>query len=286
MKRFITLIALATALMATAAKAETIECTVIDSIPMTITVQGIYCLTGNLASSLTSGNMIEVQTNNVTIDMNGFKLGGLAAGAGTTTRGITALDRRNITIRNGAIRGFLLGVLLEGDAATSSGHLLEDLRFDGNTRVGAWVEGTGNIIRNNQVVNTGPGDDSSVAFGLVINDSNDSVVEGNVISSVSESSAAEGIRVQSSSLIEVWNNTILRTEDGTANRGIVSFFADDVTIIGNRILNPAGTGTFGIVDLSGSTGVNCIDNIIAGYTTAIEGTGHVACDFESGNISP
>ncbi len=42
MKRFITLIALATALMATPAKAETIECTVIDTIPMTITVQGIY----------------------------------------------------------------------------------------------------------------------------------------------------------------------------------------------------------------------------------------------------
>ncbi len=39
MKRFITLIALATALMATPAKAETIDCTVIDSIPIIITVQ-------------------------------------------------------------------------------------------------------------------------------------------------------------------------------------------------------------------------------------------------------
>ncbi len=68
MKRFMTLIALATALMATPAKAETIECTVIDSIPFTITVQGIYCFKGNLATTLTSGNMIEIQTNNVTID--------------------------------------------------------------------------------------------------------------------------------------------------------------------------------------------------------------------------
>ncbi len=195
MKRFMTLIALTTALMATPAKAETTECTVIDSIPFTITVQGIYCQKGNLSSSLTSGDMITVATNNVTIDMNGFKLGGLGAGAGTTANGIVAINRRNITIRNGSIRGFFRGIFLEGGAANSSGHLLEDLRLDGNRVIGARVEGTGNIIRNNLVVNTGPSDISTSAFGLFINLSNDSVVEGNVISSVSESLAAEGIIV-------------------------------------------------------------------------------------------
>ncbi len=211
MKRFMTLIVLATALMATPAKAETIECTVIDTIPFIITVQGIYCLTGNLSSALTSGDMITVATNNVTIDMNGFKLGGLAAGAGTTANGIRAIDRRNITIRNGSIRGFFRGIFLEGGVANSSGHLLEDLRLDGNTVRGAQVEGTGNIIRNNQVVNTGSGDSSNFAVGLYIIFSNDSVVEGNVISSVFETSASRGILVQTSSLIEVRNNTVLRT---------------------------------------------------------------------------
>lgn len=283
MKRFITLIALATALMFTPARAETIECTVIDSIPFIITVQGIYCLKGNLASGLASGDMITVATNNVTIDMNGFKLGGLAAGTGTTAHGIFALDRRNITIRNGSIRGFHRGIHLQGNPATSSGHLLEDLRLDGNTFIGAQVEGTGNIIRNNQVVNTGPTDNSTIAVGIFINLSNDSVVEGNVISSVSETFASTGIRVQESSLIEVRNNTVLRTGDATNNRGIALFTATDVTIIGNRILNPAGTGTVGIAEPFASTGVNCIDNIIAGYTTAI---GASACDFESGNLTP
>ncbi len=277
-----TLIALATALMATPAKADTIECTVIDSIPFIITVQGIYCLTGNLASGLTSGDMITVATNNVTIDMNGFKLGGLAAGAGTFSIGIRASSRRNITIRNGSIRGFHRGIWLDGGAANSSGHLLEDLRLDGNTSTGARVEGTGNIIRNNQVVNTGPGDNSTIAVGIFIINSNDSVVEGNVISSVSETGTSVGIVVSESSLIEVRNNTVLRTEDATFNRGIAVSSATDVTIIGNRILNPATTGTAGIIDDdSGSSGVNCIDNIIAGYTTAISG-----CDFVSGNLPP
>ncbi len=280
MKRFMTLIALTTALMATPAKAETTECTVIDSIPFTITVQGIYCQKGNLSSSLTSGDMITVATNNVTIDMNGFKLGGLGAGAGTTANGIVAINRRNITIRNGSIRGFRRGIFLEGGPANSFGHLLEDLRLDGNRVIGARVEGTGNIIRNNLVVNTGPSDISTSAFGLFINLSNDSVVEGNVISSVSESLAAEGIIVQSSSLIEVRNNTILRTKDATDNRGITISGSTDLAIIGNRILNPAGTGTVGILG-SSSSGINCIDNIIAGYTTPVSG-----CDFESGNLPP
>ncbi len=101
-----------------------------------------------------------------------------------------------------------------------------------------------------------------------------------MISGVSETLASVGILVQNSSLIEVRNNTVLRTEDATFNRGITLFAATDVTIIGNRILNPATTAD-GIIDTSGSTGVNCIDNIIAGYTTATSG-----CDFESGNLPP
>jgi len=289
MKRFMPLIALATALMATPAKAETIECTVIDSIPIIITVQGIYCLKGNLATSLAVGNMIDVTVNNVTIDMNGFKLGGLGAGVDTLAHGIHALDRRNITIRNGSIRGFFRGIFLEGDAATSSGHLLEDLRLDGNRHAGAQVEGTGNIIRNNQVVNTGKISISGVAIGIRISSSNDSVVEGNVISGVFQapgSGISGGIGVVNSSLIEVRNNTILRIEGALFNQGISVGIATDVTIIGNRILNPNTTGTIGIADNSGATDINCIDNIIAGYTTPIEGAGQFACDFEAGNITP
>ncbi len=163
---------------------------------------------------------------------------------------------------------------------------LDDLRLDGNTFIGARVEGTGNIIRNNQVVNTGPGDNSSGAYGLYILFSNDSVVEGNVISSVSETTISIGIHVSASSLIEVRNNTVLRIEGATDNRGITINTATDVTIIGNRILNPTTTGTVGIFDFAASTGVNCIDNIIAGYTTPIEGGGNVACDFVSGNLTP
>src|SRR5262245_55252905 len=114
--------------VAGSAHAETTNCTPITTLPYVITVQGVYCFTGNLATAMTSGNAIDVQTSNVTIDLNGFKLGGLAAGFGTSANGIHANQRQNITIRNGIVRGFRAGVFLEDSSFTvSQGHVVEDL---------------------------------------------------------------------------------------------------------------------------------------------------------------
>jgi hypothetical protein len=105
-------------------------------------------------SGMTSGNAIDIQANNVVLDLNGFKLGGLSAGLGTNTFGVFALDRQNITIKNGTIRGFRQGIVLDGSLA-SQGHIVEDIRAAHNIQVGIHVGGSGNIVRNNQVVATG-----------------------------------------------------------------------------------------------------------------------------------
>ena len=94
----LTLLMLAT-VWALPARAETIDCTALTSLPTVITTQGIYCLTGNLSTSMTTGEAITINTNNVTIDLNGYKLGGLGAGDGTQTNGIYAYQRKNITIK-------------------------------------------------------------------------------------------------------------------------------------------------------------------------------------------
>ena len=52
----------------------------IESLPATISTQGVWCLRRNLATAMTSGNAITITVNNVTIDCNDFKIGGLAAG--------------------------------------------------------------------------------------------------------------------------------------------------------------------------------------------------------------
>ena len=148
------LVLLACVLGAAPARAETVNCTPITTLPAVITVQGVYCFTGDLATAMTTGNAIDIQTNNVVLDLNSFKLGGLSAGPGTQATGIFASNRQNLTIKNGTIRGFLRGIRLF-DSGASQGHIVEDIRADQNTVIGIQVEGAGTIVRNNQVVATG-----------------------------------------------------------------------------------------------------------------------------------
>src|SRR5262245_57018630 len=100
------LIALAGLALAAPAHAETTQCTAITSVPYTITVPGIYCLIADLEYPSASGDAITIEANNVVIDLNGHKIGNLAAGLGTTAVGISAARRQNITIKNGTLRGF------------------------------------------------------------------------------------------------------------------------------------------------------------------------------------
>ena len=95
------------------AQAETVNCTAITSLPYTISTQGVYCLTDHLSTAITTGNAITINTNNVVLDLNGFKLGGLSAGLGTQAHGIYAYQRQNITIKNGTVRGFFIGIYLD-----------------------------------------------------------------------------------------------------------------------------------------------------------------------------
>src|SRR4249920_3466180 len=69
----------------------------ITSLPAVITTQGTWCLKQDLATTVTSGSAITINTNNVTIDCNDFKLGGLGAGLATLANGIYSLNRVNAT---------------------------------------------------------------------------------------------------------------------------------------------------------------------------------------------
>ena len=151
-----------------------------------ITVQGIYCFTADLATAMTSGNAIDIQTSNVVLDLNGFKLGGLGAGLGTNAFWIHALDRQNITIKNGTIRGFFEGIVLV-DAGASQGHVVEDIRADQNTFIGIDVGGSGNIVRNNQVVATGGATccgANAQAYGIFVMGNGPRVLNNDVINTV------------------------------------------------------------------------------------------------------
>ena len=226
------LVLLALVLIVAPAQAETTNCTAITSLPAVITVQGIYCFTGHLNTAITTGDAIDIRTNNVIVDLNGFKLGGLAAGPGTFANGIHASDRQNITIKNGTIRGFFAGIRLQAPGA-SQGHVVEDIRADQNTYIGIQVSGAGNIVRNNQVVATGGTTccgANADAFGIRAFGNGPRVINNDVIHTFKQGTgSAEAIR-----LVTVTGGLAVNNRITEADRGIHYFtstgkYRDNVT---------------------------------------------------------
>ena len=148
----------------------------IDSLPASISTQGTWCLRKDLATGMTSGNAIEVKTNNVVIDCNDFKIGGLAAGVSTQAIGIYAgSGRQNITVRNCTVRGFNHGIYLSGD-----NHVVEHNRIDLSTLIGIRTEGDGNELRDNVVSSTGGRPAAGAAFAIYAHGTGGRVLDNRV----------------------------------------------------------------------------------------------------------
>jgi hypothetical protein len=236
------LLMLALALGAGLARAETVNCTAVTALPAVITVQGIYCFTGDLATGITSGIAIDIQTNNVVLDLNGFKLGGLAGGPATQAIGIHALDRQNITIKNGTVRGFLKGIQLE-TSGNSQGHVVDSIRADQNTFVGIEVDGAGNIVRNNQIVATAATAANASANGILILGNGARVLNNDVINTVKQGTGtATGINFNGATAALAVNNRITVADRGIDyNNGATGKYRDNLTF---NVTSPfTGTGT-------------------------------------------
>jgi parallel beta-helix repeat protein len=176
------------------ARAETTNCANITSLPVAIATQGVYCLKQNLSTSISSGAAITIETNNVTIDCNDWKIGGLAGGAGTNAYGILADAKLNVVVRNCGIRGFSYGIYLAGSGGY---HLIEDNRLDNNTKFGIYAAGSGNTIRRNRIYDTG-GSSTTGLSAVGIDTYGDSDVLDNTISGLFPSGpngAAYGIKL-------------------------------------------------------------------------------------------
>ncbi len=226
------LVALVLCVGAPRATAETVNCTPIAAVPTVISTPGSYCFTKALTTSVTTGFAIDIQANNVVIDMNGFRLAGLGAGIGTGTIGIHADNRQNITVRNGTIRGFFGGLVLEDDG-NSLGHLVEDVRADQNTYIGLTVAGTGNIVRNCQVVATG-GTTQTLPDphipGIVVFGDGNRVLNNDVISVFpTQGAPAVGIGIVNGTGNVVVNNRISTADVGVLFDSATGKYRDNMT---------------------------------------------------------
>ena len=250
----------------------------ITSVPATITTQGTWCMSSDLATGLTSGNAISIDTNNVTINCNDFKLGGLSAGLGTLAYGMRASNRLNVTVRNCNIRGFYIGVDFFG--GSSGGHAVEDSRFDGNTYEAIDVTGDGSVIRRNRVSATGGGTVNSSVYAINSYDSVDildNTVSGTVARATSNG-AAYGIFAFGSDASVRGNRVRGTLKDGTGvNYGIFNASSLRVIMRDNEVVGVADVGSIGLrcTNANGSAA----DNTISGFETAISG-----CANDGGNV--
>ena len=223
--------------------------TPISSLPYTISNSGSYFLTTSLTS--VSGDGIDITTNNVTLDLNGFTLLGAGSGAG-----INVLNpARNLSIRNGVLDSWGNGGV---NATNGFNCQLERLRESncGNIGLAAgnncsvlFCTATGNIsngiaVGNNCVVRDCTANDNTglQAFGIQVG-------SGCVVKDcTTTSNFGGGILVQG-------NDCLIADNNCSENGGITGAYVPiGISILGarNRIdNNNAGNNTYGIAFIPG-----------------------------------
>jgi hypothetical protein len=253
----------------------------ITTLPATISTQGVWCLKEDLSTAIASGKAITIATNNVTIDCNDFKIGGLAAGDASLAYGIYAVSRQNVTIRHCNIRGFMAGIYLEG----GTGHLVEDNRLDNMLSIGIYVYAYpdfNSLVRRNRVYDTGGYASGSVvdSYGIyVAGDAVDNTVSGlfvdqsgaylRAIMLVGDGTQARGNKV---------SGFMMTATTGGAVAGAYGIYGYNwyQRISGNQIVGSGGSVGYGI----GANGdFYCLDNTVHGFATNIAPNGTCSGDL-------
>jgi len=232
------------------------KCTAIPSVPFTITAGGSYCLTQDfiMPGTFTSGTAVTVTVDNVTIDLGGFTLSNLAAGNGTTAIGIQALAQNNVTVQNGTVRGFYIGIQLTGASGTatdSSGHLVQNVRADLNRFISIQVLGLGSVARQNQVLHTGGSTASGIGFtvGIQIGGDGSEALDNSVVDTIPATLTGQAVAI----LINAKSNFTGALVDG------------------NRIANVGTpqTGTEGIAAGAGALQTLIVNNCVSNFGQGI-----------------
>lgn len=249
-------------------KAEITNCTAITSTGATINSPGIYCLTGNIDTpgGFNNGNAIHITANNVTLDLNGWKLDGQAAGTATQATGIM-VEADYVTIQNGTIRGFRNGILFYG-----RGGVVQNIRAEQITSLGILVSGAGIVVRRNQLLDIGGSTVSATmtAYGIIVL-GNNNLVENNFIAGLTAggSSHEYGILAANAHWSMVRGNFVTdsaKPTGGGISYGIVALASSWLTIRENNVTNYNSGIIYGL-----GSGGKYMNNLTSYVGTAFSG---------------
>lgn len=254
--------------LAAPALAETKRCTVIATLPYTISAPGNYCLQQDLAHPFANNaGAVRIQSSNVVLDCNGHRLEG-TAGAATKAMGVIAFDRQNITVRNCHVHGFQSGIWLRGGGLAVHDNLVER-----NTAAGIYVHGDGSVVRRNRVLDIG-GDTAGTGMAVGVRTYGNVDVLDNTIAEIHAAAgsgqAAYGIYADVNDLGVIGANRIRRLQgDGASAPWGMRIDGKRVSVHGNR-LSHAGAGGVGI-GCSLAPGGIASGNHLNGFDTALQG---------------
>lgn len=231
-----------------------------------ITQPGSYYLTGNITGAVDKHG-IEIRTSNVTLDLSGFALIGVAGSLDGIN--ISANRGRNITIRNGAVRGWGdCGVQSEQNLGNPPTVHLSGIRAALNGRDGIELWGGSQVIDCTAEENTGNGINS---IGAVL-----------IRGCVADANGLDGIRINGGGVIAECTATA-NTGDGialeqggtasncTASFNNIGFAGSGGTFTGcNAYLNDADGFDVSFATITGSTAYsNRADGIDAGSGSTV-----------------
>lgn len=210
-------------LAATTVAAGTENYTLIATLPFTIRTPGGYRLASNLDATA-AGNAVTIASDNVVIDLGGFTI---VNRYGSNNTAIVATGRKNITIRNGCLRGFDLGVDLRiGTALVVEDLILVETRVQGI----AILESVGGVVRRCTIAST----DHSIPIGIKMS-GRTAIVRDNIITG-GKTGSMTGIHLAACDHAIVEGN-VISNEFGYLAAGARGILVEGnyVVVTGNRI---------------------------------------------------
>ena len=161
--------------------------TVISSLPYTITAPGNYVLSGNLSSTQTYGNLIEIDASAVTLDLQNYRISGPANTIDQSTCCIYSYGNSNVTVRNGTIVNCAFGIVFQGDPASTNDNVneqIDNVRVANCNIIGIDLEyAPSSRVTNCQLAQIGA-PNSSATIGINVNGPA-VTIQGNSISNIS-----------------------------------------------------------------------------------------------------
>jgi hypothetical protein len=267
--RLVLAMAACAVLVAAAAQADPPGCRRITSLPAIIDAPGSYCLTGSLSTGISTGSAVDITADQVVLDLGGFALDGSAAGNGSQATGVRGVGRRDVTVRNGIVRGFFQGIVLLAPPGAPGG-VVESIAAEDNLFTGIAAEGLGTVVRGNRVIHTGGSTlalANGNAIGIGLGGASRALDNDVVDTFAAPGHNAWSIHASNADRAVIEGNRVSRgAADLGTSYGIIVPFSQDVLVVDNRI---NGTSV-GVAYSSGATG-KFRDNLTSGVALPYEG---------------